>query len=203
MRTYDWVVATLRQAVRWFTLVVGSLAAVVVVVGSVFVLVAQVGPLSLRVALGVVGAGAALFVLWYGSREDRGLRLASASEDNEPITPVRDDLDPEFSAMIESALLSIPEDLRDRISNVVFVVEDEPPDGSRWLGTYRGLALPRQSVWHGWSWPHQITLYRGPLERIANGDRDRLAAEVKHVVLHEVAHYFGISDQRLVEIGRY
>ena len=76
MRTYDWVVTILRQAARWFTLVVGSLAAVVVVVGSVFVFVAQIGPLSLRVALGVVGAGAVLFVLWYGSREDRGLCLA-------------------------------------------------------------------------------------------------------------------------------
>jgi len=203
MRTYDWVVTVVRQAVRWFALVMGTLAAVVVVVGSVFVFVAQIGPLSLRVALGVVGAGAVLFVLWYGSREDRGLCLASAADGDELTTPLKDDLDPEFSAMIETALVSIPKDLRDRISNVVFVVEDEPPDGSRWLGTYRGLALPRQSVWHGWSWPHQITLYRGPLERIANGDRDRLAAEVKHVVLHEVAHYFGISDQRLVEIGRY
>ena len=51
--------------------------------------------------------------------------------------------------------------------------------------------------------PDKITIYRGPLERLYGGDEERLRREVKRVVLHEIAHHFGISDERLVELDRY
>jgi len=51
--------------------------------------------------------------------------------------------------------------------------------------------------------PDKITIYRGPLERLTGGDPDRLRVEIRHVVLHEIAHHFGISDERLIEIDRY
>ena len=51
--------------------------------------------------------------------------------------------------------------------------------------------------------PDKITIYRGPLVRLYGDDPDRLRREVRRVVLHEVAHHFGISDERLVEIDRY
>jgi predicted Zn-dependent protease with MMP-like domain len=51
--------------------------------------------------------------------------------------------------------------------------------------------------------PDKITIFSGPLERFYGGSPERLRAAVKHVVLHEVAHHFGISDERLIEIDRY
>jgi predicted Zn-dependent protease with MMP-like domain len=51
--------------------------------------------------------------------------------------------------------------------------------------------------------PDKITIYRGPLVRIYGHDSETLRREVKRVVLHEIAHHFGISDERLVEIDRY
>jgi predicted Zn-dependent protease with MMP-like domain len=51
--------------------------------------------------------------------------------------------------------------------------------------------------------PDKISIYRGPIERLSGGDANRLEQEVRHVVLHEVAHHFGISDERLIEIDRY
>jgi predicted Zn-dependent protease with MMP-like domain len=51
--------------------------------------------------------------------------------------------------------------------------------------------------------PDKITIYRGPLERLYGDDAERLHREIKRVVLHEIAHHFGISDERLVEIDRY
>jgi predicted Zn-dependent protease with MMP-like domain len=51
--------------------------------------------------------------------------------------------------------------------------------------------------------PDKITIYRGPLERLYGDDPVRLGEQIRHVVLHEIAHHFGISDQRLVEIDRY
>jgi predicted Zn-dependent protease with MMP-like domain len=51
--------------------------------------------------------------------------------------------------------------------------------------------------------PDKITIYRGPITRRAGGDEARLRHEVGHVVLHEIAHHFGISDERLIELDRY
>jgi predicted Zn-dependent protease with MMP-like domain len=51
--------------------------------------------------------------------------------------------------------------------------------------------------------PDKITIYRHPLERFCGADPARLCREIRRVVLHEVAHHFGINDDRLVEIGRY
>ncbi len=51
--------------------------------------------------------------------------------------------------------------------------------------------------------PDKISIYRKPLERLYGGDPARLQAEIRRVVLHEIAHHFGISDERLVELDRY
>jgi predicted Zn-dependent protease with MMP-like domain len=91
-----------------------------------------------------------------------------------------------FDEAIDDALNSLPADLRAAMSNVEIVVEDEPPDGQPLLGLYRGVPLPRRTI-----------------TRLAAGDADRLRREVRHVVLHEIAHHFGISDERLIELDRY
>jgi predicted Zn-dependent protease with MMP-like domain len=109
----------------------------------------------------------------------------------------------EFESEIESALASLPNDLRDAVSNVEIVVEQEPPPGQPLLGLYEGIPLTRRGSWYGGVLPDKITIYRGPLERLYGSDPERLRRQIRHVVLHEVAHHFGISDERLEELGRY
>jgi predicted Zn-dependent protease with MMP-like domain len=101
--------------------------------------------------------------------------------------------DDPFEEAIDEALSSLPADLRAAISNVAIVVEDEPPYG-RLLGLYRGAPLARRG-WRniGAPLPATVSIFRGPITRLAAGDADRLRREVKHVVLHELAHYFEVK----------
>ena len=112
------------------------------------------------------------------------------------------DHDP-FVEAIQQAVDSLPADLRDALSNVEVVVEDEPPPGQRLLGQYRGIPLTRRTTWYSGALPDKITIFRGPIERLAGDDPERLRGEIRHVVFHEIAHHFGISDERLIEIDRY
>jgi predicted Zn-dependent protease with MMP-like domain len=109
----------------------------------------------------------------------------------------------DFETVIQEALNAMPRDLRDQISNVEILVEDEPPPGQRLLGLYQGVPLTRRGINYSGALPDKITIYRGPLERLYGHDADLLTGQIKRVVLHEVAHHFGISDERLVEIDRY
>jgi predicted Zn-dependent protease with MMP-like domain len=108
-----------------------------------------------------------------------------------------------FEAWVDDALASLPPHLRERMANVEVVVEDEPPPGLPLLGLYHGVPLTARGSGYGAVAPDKISIYRGPLERLYGADPERLEAEVHHVVLHEVAHHFGISDARLVELDRY
>jgi predicted Zn-dependent protease with MMP-like domain len=111
--------------------------------------------------------------------------------------------DAELERTIQEALDALPDGLRRAMSNVEVVVEDEPPPGSRLLGLYEGIPLTERTSQYGGVLPDKITLFRGPLERLAGFDDERLRAQVRHTVWHEVAHHFGISDERLVELDRY
>lgn len=115
---------------------------------------------------------------------------------------------PDYEQLIQGALDSLPADLRSRIANVEIAVEDEPPPGTNYLGLYQGIPLTKRGggyglPQYGGALPDRITVFRGPLERHYGSDPARLAREVRHVVLHEIAHHFGISDERLIEIDRY
>jgi predicted Zn-dependent protease with MMP-like domain len=112
-------------------------------------------------------------------------------------------MDDDFGQYAEEAVASLPDDLRTFMSNVAIVVEDEPPPGMRLLGLYQGVPLTRRSSAYAGVPPDKITLYRGPLERLSGGEPERLRAEIRRVVLHEIAHHFGISDDRLRELDRY
>jgi predicted Zn-dependent protease with MMP-like domain len=109
----------------------------------------------------------------------------------------------DFEQAIEDALGSLPADLRGFMSNVAIVVEEEPPAGKPLLGLYEGLPLTRRGSAYAGMPPDKITIYRRPLERLSGADPTRLRREIRRVVLHEVAHHFGISDERLLEIDRY
>jgi predicted Zn-dependent protease with MMP-like domain len=103
--------------------------------------------------------------------------------------------DDPFEEAIDESLSSLPADLLAAISNVAIVVEDEPPDGRQLLGLYRGVPLaPRGAFWSpGGMLPATVSIFRGQITRLAAGDADRLRREVRHVVLHELAHYFGVK----------
>jgi predicted Zn-dependent protease with MMP-like domain len=109
----------------------------------------------------------------------------------------------DFEDLVDDAVASLPEDLRGFMSNVAVVVEDEPPAGLPLLGLYQGVPLTRRTTAYAAVPPDKITIYRGPLERLTGGDPDGLRAQVRRVVLHEIAHHFGISDERLRELDRY
>ena len=109
----------------------------------------------------------------------------------------------DFERAVQSVIDSLPAQFRSAMSNVEIVVEDEPPPGQNLLGLYRGIPLTKRSQWSSFTLPDKISIYRGPIERLCGHDHARLEAEVRHVVLHELAHHFGISDERLIEIDRY
>jgi len=109
----------------------------------------------------------------------------------------------EFDTLVVEAVDSLPDDLRGLLSNVAVVVEDEPPAGLPLLGLYQGVPLTRRTSAYGAVAPDKISIYRGPLERQYGPDPERLRAAVRRVVLHEIGHHFGISDERLREMDRY
>jgi predicted Zn-dependent protease with MMP-like domain len=116
---------------------------------------------------------------------------------------VPDPADRLFERYVEEALDALPPDLRARLSNVEIVIDDEPPSGQPLLGLYQGVPLTRRSSYYGGVLPDKITLYRGPLIRLSGHDSETLREQVRRVVFHEIAHHFGISDARLIEIDRY
>jgi predicted Zn-dependent protease with MMP-like domain len=108
-----------------------------------------------------------------------------------------------FEEYARAAIESLPPELRTWMSNVEIVVEDEPPGGEPLLGLYQGVPLTRRGGYYAGVLPDKITIFRGPLERAYGRDPARLREQVRRVVLHEIAHHFGISDARLIEIDRY
>jgi predicted Zn-dependent protease with MMP-like domain len=105
--------------------------------------------------------------------------------------------------VIQETLDALPPELHEQISNLEILVEDEPPPGQRLLGLYQGVPLTRRGANYSAALPDKITIYRGPLERLYAQDPELLREQIAHVLRHEVAHHFGISDQRLVDIDRY
>lgn len=105
----------------------------------------------------------------------------------------------QFERWILEAVEALPENLRQRLSNVGFVLE-EGADHGRLLGLYHGIPLPARSHYSG-VLPDKITIYRRPLERRARS-LEELPTLVRHVVWHEVGHHFGFSDRALYRLER-
>jgi predicted Zn-dependent protease with MMP-like domain len=109
----------------------------------------------------------------------------------------------EFEQSVQDAVDGLPSDLRAAMSNVEIVIEDEPPAGQPLLGLYQGVPLTRRTGGYGNVPPDKISIYRRPLERLYGHDPILLQSQIRRVVLHEIAHHFGISDERLRELDRY
>jgi len=109
----------------------------------------------------------------------------------------------EFEEVVRAAIDGLPPDLATAMSNVAIVVEDDPPPGMPLLGLYEGVPLTSRSSGYSGVPPDKITIYRLPLERLYGDDPVLLRDQIRRVVLHEIAHHFGISDERLRELDRY
>ena len=101
---------------------------------------------------------------------------------------------------MERVLASLPADLRGAMSNVEIVVEDENAEDPDLFGLYFGIPLTERGDYSG-VLPDKIAIYRLPLEEEFGDDPSVLEDEIRITVLHEIAHHFGIDEDRLDELG--
>ncbi len=107
----------------------------------------------------------------------------------------------EFEDLVGEALDTIPPRLTQLMKNVVIIVEDDsPPQADTLLGLYEGVPLTERGDTYAGMLPDRITIFRRPLLAICD-TRDDLVREVRVTVVHEIAHHFGIDDERLHELG--
>jgi len=111
--------------------------------------------------------------------------------------------DEEYADWVQDAIDEFPPNLAEAVSNLEVLIENRDPAHPERLGLYQGVPLTRRSRGYVWALPDRITIYRGSIERFYGRDRERLKEHTQHVVRHEFAHHFGISDARLLEMGRY
>jgi predicted Zn-dependent protease with MMP-like domain len=118
-----------------------------------------------------------------------------------------------FEEIVGEALDSIPDPLWQMIDNVAVVVEDWAAphqlqsvglrDPRQLLGLYEGVPLTQRTNNYGLVAPDRITIFRRPIYGVCGPDETRIREQIRRTVLHEVAHHFGISDERLHELGAY
>ena len=108
----------------------------------------------------------------------------------------------EFQIFVEEALSNLPEEFKSRLENISIVIEEEPSaedhdshaDGMELLGISRGVPLPVRSVNALPGLPDQIAIFRGPILRISSS-REEAIREIRETIVHELGHYFGLSDE--------
>jgi predicted Zn-dependent protease with MMP-like domain len=106
-----------------------------------------------------------------------------------------------FELLVTDELDALPDEMVDGLDNVVFVVEDRPEDGSLdLLGLYDGVALTERDSYGFGEMPDRIILYREPLLDLCD-DEEQLRDEIHVTLVHEIAHFYGIDDARLHELG--
>ena len=114
-----------------------------------------------------------------------------------------------FEDILEKALNSLPDEFRERIENVDIVVEDWPTLGqlakvglrqrAQLLGLYEGVPLVARGSHYGGVLPDKISIFQKPIEGICRSDEE-IKHEIRDVLYHEIAHHFGISDERLKDL---
>ena len=104
-----------------------------------------------------------------------------------------------FDDHVRAALDELPPNLAAGLTNVAVVVEDENPEDPDLFGLYHGVPLPERGDMAGMP-PDTISIYRLPLEE-SFPDPEELHEEIRITVLHELAHYFGLDEDRLAELG--
>lgn len=118
-----------------------------------------------------------------------------------------------FEELVAEAMDSLPPFFQEKMSNVALLIERWPtpaaleetgvPPGHTLLGLYSGIPLTQRSQGYNLVAPDTITLFQGPIEAEAGRKIDDIRQVVRHTLVHELAHHFGISDERLRELGAY
>jgi len=114
-----------------------------------------------------------------------------------------------FEQLVDQAVSGLPAEFAERLDNVAILVEDYPSGRQRsrsrlgprstLLGLYEGVPLTARGTDYGMVLPDRITIFQKPIESICRNDAE-VVKTVRRVVLHEIAHHFGISDARLEEL---
>jgi predicted Zn-dependent protease with MMP-like domain len=115
-----------------------------------------------------------------------------------------------FEAVVERAIARIPAEIRKQMNNLAITVESKPsrelladmgaPDDEMLFGLYDGIPLPERSAFDPPLHPDKILIFQEPLEELCK-TLDELEQEIEITVVHEVAHYLGIDDERLEALG--
>ncbi len=118
----------------------------------------------------------------------------------------------EFEQLVVEALEALPEFFQQKLQNIDVIVSDWPTPaeqqavhlqpGHLLFGLYQGIPLTQRTSNYGLVLPDKITIYHLPIEQVCR-TRERIMAQVQRTVRHELAHHFGISDDRLRELGAY
>lgn len=118
----------------------------------------------------------------------------------------------EFEAAVQDAIDSIPDEFLDELENVAIMLADEPEDddydgdglfteGGELMGLYSGLPMTERGDDYGYAeFPDTITIFKGPHERMGMSFDDTVE-EIRRTVVHEIAHYFGMDEDQVDEMG--
>ncbi len=114
-----------------------------------------------------------------------------------------------FERLVQDAIKTIPDEFRRRMTNLAIVVEDEPsdelldemevPPDETLYGLYQGTPLTERGADYGNALPDRITIYQGPIEEDCETE-DEMIVAIGETLIHEVGHYFGLSEEELEEI---
>jgi len=119
-----------------------------------------------------------------------------------------------FTRLVREALLGVPAEFREALENIQVDVEEwptaeelrevgmEPDERHLLLGLYHGVPLTERTSSYT-ALPDRITIYQRAVEAVSGSDPARIAKQVRRTVVHELAHYYGIDDERLEELGAY
>ena len=106
----------------------------------------------------------------------------------------------DFEALVSEGLDSLHDDMMRELDNVIFLIEDHPEDGSDILGVYEGFSLAERNTYGYGEEPDRIVLFRENL--LAHcASHDEFVAEIRITLVHEIAHFYGITEERIHELG--
>ena len=189
-----------RVLLGFFTIIafLGALGGVMLVHGwNFWVTFAMIGGMTYLIAKIFMGKYKVIEIDKYLSRE-------MSPEDRDVIHVTV------FDQLVVDAINELPQRLRDRLSNVTIVVEDKPSghileklrlmSNTILLGLFQGVPLNKKSVWQSGTMPERITIFQNNIEKLCHSD-DEIKQRIKEVVRHEVAHFFGFTEEEIRKLG--
>jgi predicted Zn-dependent protease with MMP-like domain len=116
----------------------------------------------------------------------------------------------QFKSLVAEAIDTIPNRFAREVKNVAIVIEDEPPEelleemeigpDDTLLGLYQGVPLTERGWGHGNILPDRITLFQQTIEEECEGDEEEIVVAIGETLIHELGHYFGLSEEEIMEI---